>query len=205
MKRVVTSVAVLLAVIALMLRNRAGRRAQPCPPTSARNEPEFKGHPWFATTYDVVSRWSEPEFLRRFRSLVAGEAIGRVLEIGVGTGANFPYYQRAGQIVAVEPDPFMLGRAKPKPRWNLHGIPASLCESHLGLGIEGLRRVVDTPLDISNLPLHTRGMRCLRRIPAASNGEPVQRAWVVYCNGTQPTYPHGSVTSIQFQPSPLAV
>ncbi len=128
MKRVVTSVAVLLAVIALMFRNRAERRAQPCPPTSAR---------------------TEPEFLRRFRSLVAGEAIGRVLEIGVGTGANFPYYQRAGQIVAVEPDPFMLGRAKPKPRWNLHGIPASLCESHLGLGIEGLRRVVDTPLSTS--------------------------------------------------------
>ncbi|MCL4370837.1 MAG: class I SAM-dependent methyltransferase [Chloroflexi bacterium] len=95
-----------------MLRIGAERLTRLCSPSSARSGPEFKGHPWFAATYDFVSRWSEPEFLRRFRSLVAGEATGRVLEIGVGTGANFPYYQRAGQIVAVEPDPFMLGRAR---------------------------------------------------------------------------------------------
>lgn len=75
-----------------------------------------RGHPWFAATYDFLSRWEESENLRRFRSLVAGEATGRVLEIGVGTGANLPYYRRAEQIVAIEPDPFMLRRARKRAK-----------------------------------------------------------------------------------------
>lgn len=70
------------------------------------------GHRWFAASYDLLTRWLERKLLCQLRSQVAGEATGRVLEVGTGTGANFPYYQRAGQIVATEPDPFMLRRAQ---------------------------------------------------------------------------------------------
>jgi ubiquinone/menaquinone biosynthesis C-methylase UbiE len=41
-----------------------------------------------------------------------GEIIGRVLEIGVGTGASLPYYPSGAQVVGTEPDPYMIERAR---------------------------------------------------------------------------------------------
>jgi ubiquinone/menaquinone biosynthesis C-methylase UbiE len=54
------------------------------------------------------------------RSRVAGEATGRVLEIGAGTGFNFPYYADGTSVVATEPNPDMLRRAELRARE--HGI-----------------------------------------------------------------------------------
>jgi ubiquinone/menaquinone biosynthesis C-methylase UbiE len=51
---------------------------------------------------------------------VAGEASGRVLEVGAGTGFNFPYYADGTAVTATEPDPEMLRRAGPRARE--HGI-----------------------------------------------------------------------------------
>jgi ubiquinone/menaquinone biosynthesis C-methylase UbiE len=45
------------------------------------------------------------------RELLAGIS-GRVIEIGAGTGANFPYYPPGvSEIVAVEPEPYLRARA----------------------------------------------------------------------------------------------
>ncbi len=72
-----------------------------------------KGHRWFAATYDLLMRPQEGVMapLRRF---VAGQATGRVLEIGCGTGLNLLYYDwsKLQSLDAAEPDPFMLERAK---------------------------------------------------------------------------------------------
>lgn len=78
--------------------------------TTARDQ----GHPWFAAVYDLLNRGLERGLLRRLRPSVVGEARGRVLEIGVGTGASFPYYRRAAveRLVATDPDPHMLRRAE---------------------------------------------------------------------------------------------
>ncbi len=47
------------------------------------------------------------------RREVAGGARSRVLEIGCGTDANFAYYGDAAQsVIATEPDPFMMRRAR---------------------------------------------------------------------------------------------
>jgi ubiquinone/menaquinone biosynthesis C-methylase UbiE len=54
----------------------------------------------------------ERQVLNQLRPLVAGAAMGQVLEIGAGTGANFSYYTTAKRIIATEPDPFMLQRAR---------------------------------------------------------------------------------------------
>ena len=59
-----------------------------------------------------MTQGSERRLLRRLREHVVGEAWGKVLEVGAGTGANFPFYKLAQKIVATEPDPFMLRRAK---------------------------------------------------------------------------------------------
>lgn len=39
-----------------------------------------------------------------------------MLEIGAGTGFNFPYYSDDASVVATEPDPEMLRRAEPRAR-----------------------------------------------------------------------------------------
>lgn len=50
--------------------------------------------------------------LRPLRQRLVGAATGQVLELGVGTGANFPYYPMGAAITASEPDPFMLAQAR---------------------------------------------------------------------------------------------
>ena len=70
----------------------------------------FKGHRWYAAMYDLLAKGGE-KAMSRHLSHIVGEAEGRVLEIGAGTGASLPYYERAREVVATEPDPFMLARA----------------------------------------------------------------------------------------------
>jgi ubiquinone/menaquinone biosynthesis C-methylase UbiE len=65
------------------------------------------GHPWLARTLDVVMRPMYPA--RRF---VVPEATGTVLEVGVGTGLNFGLYRDVTALEGVDPDPFMLARAR---------------------------------------------------------------------------------------------
>jgi len=65
-------------------------------------------HPILAATLDVAMR---PMYAAR--KLVVPEARGRVLEIGVGTGLNFDLYGEAvSALVGIEPDPYMLRRAR---------------------------------------------------------------------------------------------
>lgn len=90
---------------------------------------EERGHKWFAVFFDWMVK-TEGKAHRQVRAEVAGGAEGRVLEVGCGNGANFPYYTRAAtHIVAVDPDPYMLSRARtraaemPRPI-EIHKAPA---------------------------------------------------------------------------------
>jgi SAM-dependent methyltransferase len=67
----------------------------------------------YAFFYDIAARLSGSS-LAPLRELIAGEARGRVLEIGVGTGANLPFYDWQGLEVleATDPSPQMLRRAQ---------------------------------------------------------------------------------------------
>ena len=74
-----------------------------------------EGHRWFAAIYDRMMASAERSFMKGVREEIAGGASGRVLELGAGTGANFAYYgEGAEEIIALEPDPFMLERARPR-------------------------------------------------------------------------------------------
>jgi ubiquinone/menaquinone biosynthesis C-methylase UbiE len=80
-----------------------------------------RGHRWFAATYERKAKREErDDYTREIRTRVAGKATGRALEIGAGTGFNFPYYSADASVVATEPDPEMLRRAEPRAR--NHGI-----------------------------------------------------------------------------------
>lgn len=70
------------------------------------------GHHWVAAIYDWFNNASEWRIMREYRPLIVGEATGRVLEVGVGTGFSLPYYRRAESIVGIDPDPHMLKKAE---------------------------------------------------------------------------------------------
>jgi ubiquinone/menaquinone biosynthesis C-methylase UbiE len=67
-----------------------------------------------ARFYDVHAAAMEWLFFRRLRALLWGTApaAGRLLEIGVGTGVNVPYYPPGASATAIDLSPAMLERAR---------------------------------------------------------------------------------------------
>jgi ubiquinone/menaquinone biosynthesis C-methylase UbiE len=63
-----------------------------------------------AVLYDAQMRLAA-DALDPLRKDVVSPAMGRVLELGVGTGLNLRFYAPGTQVVAIEPDPAMLRRA----------------------------------------------------------------------------------------------
>ncbi|TWT14362.1 class I SAM-dependent methyltransferase [Planomicrobium sp. CPCC 101079] len=49
---------------------------------------------------------------KKIRTSLVKKARGRVLEIGSGTGVNFPYYERGVHVDAIEPNPLMMNQTK---------------------------------------------------------------------------------------------
>ena len=64
-----------------------------------------------AWVYDLAMRLAARQLSPRRRA-VAGAAKGRVLELGIGTAQNAPFYDAAARVVGVDPDPAMLARAR---------------------------------------------------------------------------------------------
>jgi ubiquinone/menaquinone biosynthesis C-methylase UbiE len=63
----------------------------------------------FAKWYPVVMGWSERAGQRDVRAELIGQARGRTLEIGAGSGYNLPHYPAAvTALVVSEPSPYML-------------------------------------------------------------------------------------------------
>ncbi len=68
----------------------------------------------FAFGYDFLAASAERGAYREYREFVAGQARGRILEIGAGTGANLPYYPADADLTLSDPNPFMLERLERK-------------------------------------------------------------------------------------------
>lgn len=66
---------------------------------------------WFPSIYDMAMRPLEKTKFKKIRKTLVNQATGRVLEVGSGTGVNFPHYQNATQVDAIEPNPLMKERA----------------------------------------------------------------------------------------------
>lgn len=62
---------------------------------------------WFPKAYDTLMAPLEKIKLRSIRKELIQKATGQVLEIGSGTGFNFPYYKHADKVIAIEPNPLM--------------------------------------------------------------------------------------------------
>ena len=69
-------------------------------------------HPLFARYFDRCGNRNENRGLRELRQELLAGLSGRVVEVGAGTGLNFPHYPReVAGVLAVEPEPYMRGRA----------------------------------------------------------------------------------------------
>lgn len=65
-----------------------------------------------AAIYDGVMWPVERLFMRELRQRLVNTAHGRVLELGVGTGANLPYYPDTVELVGIDPNESFLERAR---------------------------------------------------------------------------------------------
>lgn len=125
---------------------------------------EAGGHPIFAAFYDFILSGAEKKFLGPHRVYLAGGATGRVLDVGSGTGANFEYYPPDAEVVGIEPDPYMLRRARSRAerigtRIELHAAGAE----HLPFPDASFDAAVAT-LVFCTIPDPDRALSELRRV-----------------------------------------
>ena len=67
---------------------------------------------FFPVVYDLVMFPLERIWLGRIREALISKGSGLILEIGAGTGANFPYYpMKIEKLIVIEPDPGMILRS----------------------------------------------------------------------------------------------
>ncbi|AIF43052.1 class I SAM-dependent methyltransferase [Virgibacillus sp. SK37] len=66
----------------------------------------------FARVYDPIMKPLEKMKFNHIRRALLANASGNVLEIGSGTGVNFPYYKQVERVDAIEPNLQMIQQAK---------------------------------------------------------------------------------------------
>jgi SAM-dependent methyltransferase len=114
---------------------------------------ELRGSPssaaWLrilALVYDPFLWLGETAGMRRRRSTLLGDAYGRVVEIGPGTGLNFAHYpEEVAELVLIEPEPGM--RRRLARRVERHGRVARIVDApaeRLPLADESVDTVVST-------------------------------------------------------------
>lgn len=87
-----------------MIRAEGGRAMPRAVPTSSRVREIYDR---LAPRYDRCEGWVE-WWLRRYRKRLLARARGRVLEVGIGTGRNLPYYPAGCRITGIDLSPEML-------------------------------------------------------------------------------------------------
>ena len=76
----------------------------------------FDRYQRIAWAYDLLDLPFEYGRYRKIRPLLFRGLSGRILEAGVGTGRNFPFYPPDSEIVGVDLSPAMLARAERRRR-----------------------------------------------------------------------------------------
>ncbi|GLB59525.1 class I SAM-dependent methyltransferase [Cytobacillus sp. NCCP-133] len=69
---------------------------------------------FFPSIYDLAMQPLEKSKFQKIRKGILSKATGRVLEIGAGTGVNFPLYKHAEHVDAIEPNEGMIEQSQPR-------------------------------------------------------------------------------------------
>lgn len=78
------------------------------------NEKIRKRYDRISKIYDIFEQPMEIMSLKKWRVEVTKELNGKILEVGVGTGKNIPYYPDGMDITAIDFSKMMLSKAKEK-------------------------------------------------------------------------------------------
>jgi ubiquinone/menaquinone biosynthesis C-methylase UbiE len=156
----------------------------------------------FAAGYDRIMAGTERATLQAHRRALIGQAAGRVLEIGGGTGANLPFYgEQVQTLTLTEPEAPMLRRLQ--RRLHQHAPAARV----LRAGAEELPfedasfDVAVSTLVLCTVPDQARALRELQRvltpggrllfIEHVRSEEPRLARWQDRLNGLQQRIGHG--------------
>ncbi|MCS6879563.1 MAG: methyltransferase domain-containing protein [Geminicoccaceae bacterium] len=70
-----------------------------------------------APVYDLLDALYERSWKRRLRAELFAHALpGKLLDVGVGTGCNMPFYPPNSEVVGIDASPAMLARARARAR-----------------------------------------------------------------------------------------
>src|SRR5262245_36692689 len=72
----------------------------------------FERYERIAWAYDLLDLPFEYGRYRKIRPLLFRGLSGRILEAGIGTGRNFPFYPPESEVVGIDLSPAMLARAE---------------------------------------------------------------------------------------------
>ena len=118
-----------------------------------------------AAIYDLRTYMAEEYLFKKFRRLLWSRMKpGRVLELGVGTGANIPYYPKRCQVTGVDLSEQMLARAKRQAEKLEATVDLQIMDAqHLSFPDECFDAAVTTCVFCS-VPNPIQGMRELGRV-----------------------------------------
>jgi ubiquinone/menaquinone biosynthesis C-methylase UbiE len=113
----------------------------------------------------LVSRMGDPKPIRNLRQKVIPLASGTVLEVGLGAGANFKYYDcaRVTKLYALEPNAQMIALAEPRRPANLVVEYLELPGERIPLQDKSLDSVVST-FTLGTIPDVLSALRAMRRV-----------------------------------------
>jgi ubiquinone/menaquinone biosynthesis C-methylase UbiE len=69
-----------------------------------------------APLYDLLDGIYEHAWKRRLRAALFAHAQGRILDVGIGTGCNIPFYPEGSKVVGIDMSERMLDRARERAR-----------------------------------------------------------------------------------------
>ncbi|MFC0472780.1 class I SAM-dependent methyltransferase [Halalkalibacter kiskunsagensis] len=81
----------------------------------------------FAAYYDAFMNPLEKRLITSWRKDLLKHAKGSVIEIGAGTGVNFPLYEHCDEVIAIEPNQHMIKKAIERKKQT--SIPISIYET----------------------------------------------------------------------------
>lgn len=95
----------------------------------------------FGAVYDSFMSSTEKTHLKSRRARLLSGLSGKVLEVGVGTGANFEHYSEDIELIGIEPSPYMIPRAKKKKEVLL--FPNKITLLNIGCGYPEMEKLVE--------------------------------------------------------------
>ncbi|MHA2225062.1 MAG: class I SAM-dependent methyltransferase [Candidatus Hodarchaeales archaeon] len=73
-----------------------------------------KRYDWYSRFYDKFEAPMEQMAFKPLRKKVIGSLYGQILEVGVGSGKNLPYYRSSARVIGIDISPQMLKKVREK-------------------------------------------------------------------------------------------